>query len=156
MQLVCLLLLCCISARFRVHIWNWYNIFYFALHFRPSPTNKWDPHRHREKTSSQDVMLDCLTGQIDEIRGYTIWQWPYNHLNMYIMTVLTVFLSTVTKVNFSNHWYICEPTCGWMVRGTVVSPAHQGSSSGARIYSWNYFRISGDVLIGVGCACVRS
>ena len=75
-----------------------------------------------------------------------------------------------------------------MVRGTVVSPAHQGSNPGARIYSWIYFRISGDahsmggdvpiddegaygdfvnfkmicrlslsnVLIGVGCACVRS
>ena len=26
-----------------------------------------------------------------------------------------------------------EPTCGWMVRGTVVSLAHQGSSPGARI-----------------------
>ena len=68
----------------------------------------------------------------------------------------------------------------------MVSPAHQGSSPGARIYSWIYFKISGDahsvggdvpvddvygdfvnfkmicqlslseVLIGVGCACVRS
>ena len=28
---------------------------------------------------------------------------------------------------------ICEPTCGWMVRGTVLSPAHQGSSPVARI-----------------------
>ena len=37
-----------------------------------------------------------------------------------------------------------EPTCGWMVRGTVVSPAHQGSNPGARIYFWSYFRISGD------------
>ena len=33
---------------------------------------------------------------------------------------------------------------GWMVRGTVVSRTHQGSSPGARIYSWIYFRISGD------------
>ena len=39
---------------------------------------------------------------------------------------------------------MCEPTCGWMVRGTVVSPAHQGSNPGARIYSWIYFRVSGD------------
>ena len=36
----------------------------------------------------------------------------------------------------------CEPTCGSMVRGTVVFPAHQGSNLGARIYSWIYFRIS--------------
>ena len=69
----------------------------------------------------------------------------------------------------------------------MVSPAHQGSNPGARIYSWIYFKISGyahsvggdvpvddvvptdfvnfkmtcrlslsEMLIGVGCACVRS
>ena len=27
-----------------------------------------------------------------------------------------------------------EPTCGWIVRGTVVFSTHQGSSPGARIY----------------------
>ena len=37
-----------------------------------------------------------------------------------------------------------EPTCGWMVRGTVVSSAHQGLNSDARIYSYIYFRIFGD------------
>ena len=37
-----------------------------------------------------------------------------------------------------------EPTCGWMVRGIVVSPAHQGSSPSARIYFRIYVRISGD------------
>ena len=31
-----------------------------------------------------------------------------------------------------------------MVRGTVVSKAHQDSNPGARIYSWIYFRISDD------------
>ena len=31
-----------------------------------------------------------------------------------------------------------------LVRGTVVSLTHQGSNSGARIYFWIYFRISGD------------
>ena len=36
-----------------------------------------------------------------------------------------------------------KDTSSWMVRGTVVSPAHQGSSPDARIYSWIYFRISG-------------
>ena len=35
-----------------------------------------------------------------------------------------------------------EPTCGWMVRGIVVSTAHQSSSPGARIYSWIYLMIS--------------
>ena len=37
-----------------------------------------------------------------------------------------------------------EPTYDWMVRGTVVSLAHQGSNPGARIYFWIYFRIFGD------------
>ena len=71
-----------------------------------------------------------------------------------------------------------------MVRGTVVSPAHQGSNPGGRIYSSIFgdaLSVGGDVpvddegaygdfvnfkmicrlslsevLIGVGCACVRS
>jgi hypothetical protein len=41
-----------------------------------------------------------------------------------------------------NHGKPGEPTGRWMVRGTVVFPTHQGSSPGARIYSWIYFRIS--------------
>ena len=45
---------------------------------------------------------------------------------------------------FQPHQPRGEPTCGWMVRGTVVSPAYQGSNPDARIYSWIYFRISGD------------
>ena len=46
------------------------------------------------------------------------------------------------KASIENPIY--KPTCGWMVRGTVISPAHQGLSPGARIYFWIYFRIFGD------------
>ena len=38
----------------------------------------------------------------------------------------------------------CELTCGWMVRGIMVSSAYQGSNPDARIYFWIYFRISSD------------
>ena len=37
-----------------------------------------------------------------------------------------------------------ESTYDWMVRGTLVSPAHQSSNPGACVYSWIYFRIFGD------------
>ena len=46
--------------------------------------------------------MDCLTGQNGYIQSYMICQWPYNHLNTYIVTVLTVFLSTMTKVSIRD------------------------------------------------------
>ena len=49
----------------------------------------------------------------------------------------------------SDLYAICKSTCGWMVRGTVVFPAHQGSNPDARIYFWIYFRFFGNVhLVG--------
>ena len=33
-----------------------------------------------------------------------------------------------------NNHFFCEPICGWIGRGAMVSPDHQGPNPGAHIY----------------------
>ena len=64
-------------------------------------------------------------------RPFFTWKkehWKYVHSTWTILQLIShrhrsyQLLSVLTS----------EPTCGWMVRGTMVSPPHQGSNSGAR------------------------
>ena len=61
------------------------------------------------------------------------------------LCMLYYYFCGKVHLQLASSGYLYESTCGWMVRRTVVSPAHQSKSHGARIYPGLISVFSGDV-----------
>ena len=94
------------DSRARVGVLSCLRKFVFVW---PFPYANWQvgPTRNVVNLTSQHgATQTILAGQQSAIRCWTVSKWPYNHRKMYIVTVISLFWSSVNVLCFS----LCRPS----------------------------------------------